>query len=321
MGDREFCDRAENLSLAITIQRHFMTIPEILQQFAHKDNKFPRAALEAATAQQEEITPHLLEILDYTAEHPDEVLDSFTTPYLYALYLLGQFRERRAYPLVLKLASLPPKTVDELLSDTISSGLPQILASVFDGDTAPLKALGQNQSAEIFVRTAVFHALTILVVHEVIAREEVIQYFAEVLDNQPDKDSDVLLGLLISSATLLYPEELFDQIKRKYEENLVDELCIGLDEIEEDLALGKEARLLKTRHDRHHQLIESAIKEMEWWYSYQEPPKSQSLSQALNLPNVPTLDRVSTYTAPLKVGRNDPCPCGSGKKYKKCCGQ
>ncbi|MBQ2707482.1 MAG: SEC-C domain-containing protein [Clostridia bacterium] len=29
-------------------------------------------------------------------------------------------------------------------------------------------------------------------------------------------------------------------------------------------------------------------------------------------------------TAPArtpKVGRNDPCPCGSGKKYKKCCGR
>jgi uncharacterized protein len=23
---------------------------------------------------------------------------------------------------------------------------------------------------------------------------------------------------------------------------------------------------------------------------------------------------------PKTVGRNDPCPCGSGKKYKKCCG-
>jgi preprotein translocase subunit SecA len=22
-----------------------------------------------------------------------------------------------------------------------------------------------------------------------------------------------------------------------------------------------------------------------------------------------------------EVGRNDPCPCGSGKKYKKCCGK
>ena len=25
--------------------------------------------------------------------------------------------------------------------------------------------------------------------------------------------------------------------------------------------------------------------------------------------------------AGAKVGRNDPCPCGSGKKYKKCCGK
>ncbi|MBN2570249.1 MAG: SEC-C domain-containing protein, partial [Deltaproteobacteria bacterium] len=22
----------------------------------------------------------------------------------------------------------------------------------------------------------------------------------------------------------------------------------------------------------------------------------------------------------IKIGRNDPCPCGSGLKYKKCCG-
>jgi preprotein translocase subunit SecA len=28
-----------------------------------------------------------------------------------------------------------------------------------------------------------------------------------------------------------------------------------------------------------------------------------------------------TVTAEKKVGRNDPCPCGSGKKYKKCCGK
>ena len=27
------------------------------------------------------------------------------------------------------------------------------------------------------------------------------------------------------------------------------------------------------------------------------------------------------YRAPPKIGRNDPCPCGSGQKYKKCCGR
>ena len=32
--------------------------------------------------------------------------------------------------------------------------------------------------------------------------------------------------------------------------------------------------------------------------------------------------RVGTYRREVpKTGRNDPCPCGSGKKYKKCCGR
>ena len=29
----------------------------------------------------------------------------------------------------------------------------------------------------------------------------------------------------------------------------------------------------------------------------------------------------TTIRKPKKIGRNDPCPCGSGKKYKKCCGR
>ena len=31
--------------------------------------------------------------------------------------------------------------------------------------------------------------------------------------------------------------------------------------------------------------------------------------------------RLATATRAVHVGRNDPCPCGSGKKYKKCCGK
>lgn len=31
--------------------------------------------------------------------------------------------------------------------------------------------------------------------------------------------------------------------------------------------------------------------------------------------------RLSKMAVSTKVGRNDPCPCGSGKKYKKCCGK
>ncbi len=41
----------------------------------------------------------------------------------------------------------------------------------------------------------------------------------------------------------------------------------------------------------------------------------ESEAQQRRLQDLPT-----TASTTVKVGRNDPCPCGSGKKYKKCCG-
>jgi uncharacterized protein len=39
---------------------------------------------------------------------------------------------------------------------------------------------------------------------------------------------------------------------------------------------------------------------------------------------VPTSTNFATQPNPFasfgKTGRNDPCPCGSGRKYKRCCG-
>ena len=30
--------------------------------------------------------------------------------------------------------------------------------------------------------------------------------------------------------------------------------------------------------------------------------------------------QVTTVRSEPKIGRNDPCPCGNGRKFKKCCG-
>lgn len=42
--------------------------------------------------------------------------------------------------------------------------------------------------------------------------------------------------------------------------------------------------------------------------------------EAPSVNGVEILDEDGTVRI-MKVGRNDPCPCGSGKKYKKCCGR
>lgn len=45
-----------------------------------------------------------------------------------------------------------------------------------------------------------------------------------------------------------------------------------------------------------------------------EPGRPENTEDVENLLNPPV-----PMTSEVKVGRNDPCPCGSGKKYKKCC--
>lgn len=40
-----------------------------------------------------------------------------------------------------------------------------------------------------------------------------------------------------------------------------------------------------------------------------------------NLNKKPITDQEPTINEVGKIGRNEPCICGSGKKYKKCCGK
>jgi preprotein translocase subunit SecA len=47
-------------------------------------------------------------------------------------------------------------------------------------------------------------------------------------------------------------------------------------------------------------------------------PKEQEMSFSHSDPGV---KKAPVVRSSEKVGRNDPCPCGSGKKYKKCCGR
>jgi len=85
--------------------------------------------------------------------------------------------------------------------------------------------------------------------------------------------------------------------------DVVDEFFIGYGSIEADLARDKRQSLMELRGDRRRSYVGDAVAEMQWWACF-SPPKQPPIAG----------------TRQKKVGRNDPYPCGSGKKYKKCCG-
>ena len=62
--------------------------------------------------------------------------------------------------------------------------------------------------------------------------------------------------------------------------------------------------------------VTSIFEEHEWAFSIDlEPDKPEDINDLEILLNPTRQTKVDA-----KPGRNEPCPCGSGKKYKKCCG-
>jgi SWIM/SEC-C metal-binding protein len=82
--------------------------------------------------------------------------------------------------------------------------------------------------------------------------------------------------------------------------------------------LGSEKRpvIVRVQTEQRGSEIASICSEHGWHYIIGfEPDKPEDISD---------LTRLLNPSGPIKAiatpGRNDPCPCGSGKKYKKCCG-
>jgi len=87
-----------------------MELQEILSELEYLDDgTFPRQALEQAIARREETTPHLLASLEQDIGAIATIIEDerIYMAHLYAMYLLAQFREPRAYPLPLFQAPKP----------------------------------------------------------------------------------------------------------------------------------------------------------------------------------------------------------------------
>ena len=107
-----------------------MGIESILRQFEYP-TVFPEAAVRAAIANQDEMVPRLLSVLERVVSDPDKALeDEASMAHLFAMFLLAQFREPRAYPLLVRFGRLPSETVDALAGDVLSQDFDAMLASV-----------------------------------------------------------------------------------------------------------------------------------------------------------------------------------------------
>ena len=297
-----------------------MDISEILQQLERCLAAFPRTAVADAVSHHEEITPVLLAILERVAENPAAyATDGDYFGHIFAMFLLAKFREARAHPLLLRIVSLPGETVFELLGDVVTENLGAILASVSGGDDAGLKALIENPEANDYVRNAAMRGLVTLVATGQRSRDEVMEYFAG-LFHRLDRRPSYVWSALANHCTDLCPAEVQDEIQQAYDDGLIDPGVIHPDDVQDAIAIGKEGALKNLRR-RRYRLIDDLEKEMDWMSGFQADSASSG-ARPIREDDTPQFEVVEPYQrSGPKVGRNDPCLCGSGKKFKKCCGK
>ena len=100
-------------------------ISEILTAFGRFDGTYRRDEVDAALALREVITPHLIAILERVLSDSIAYADSFG--HIYAIELLGHFREPRAHDVIVNLASLPPEVPHDLFRDIITEDLASVI--------------------------------------------------------------------------------------------------------------------------------------------------------------------------------------------------
>ncbi len=289
-------------------------VSTILQQLEESPNTLPEGALREAIARKDEITPHLLAVLEHVAREPDEVGERYVL-HAFAMFLLAQFREPRAFPLLLKLARLPRKSLDDLLGDIVTEDFAAILASVCGSDLGPIKALVEDPAVDEYVRSAALRALTTVFFDGRISRNELVAYHAHLLHGGLLRTPSFIWSSLAARATAIHPRENLAGLRRAFQEGLIDEFFIGWRQVERVASRAVDEVLAETRN-RDGALINDVIAVLGGWSCFRPDPGREPLASdaGLNWRPVP-----AATPAKPKVGRNDPCPCGSGKKYKKCC--
>jgi len=108
------------------------------------------------------------------------------------------------------------------------------------------------------------------------------------------------------------------EIRQAFADDLIDEGFIDLPWIKQNLKEGRKKVLAQLRADGHYHYVEDTVRELEWWACFRPPPPPVPQRPPSPAPGV------TARPAPppqKKVGRNEPCPCGSGRKYKHCCGK
>lgn len=216
---------------------------------------------------------------------------------IHACFLFGAIKTPDTMDAVFKLL----RERDEELGDWITEDFPTTLANFGLAAVENLKKFISDRTTGLYQRSAASGALSTIAHKHPEIWDSTVSFYRQLLQEEDDPEHP---GFLISDLSEFKDPEVLEDIRSLYEKGLVDDFIITMEDVDSIYSRPDE----KMDYQRHlaDPLEHFNPQEFErlWNISYKDR-------------RIP--DKLRRMLKPEKVGRNDPCPCGSGKKYKKCC--
>ncbi len=299
---------ADHLPTRATPEEVWFYFRERLTYIGESD---PIAVLNEASAFREQLAPYLVSTLETLAADPTPAQEQDYALHLHALVLLAEWRDERAYRPAVAFSRQPKARAEILFGDFAGELLNRCLASVFDGDMHVLVTLAEDDEVSEWLRLVALDALSICAVNGDADEQEVARHVlvsaervAAELRAKPNRrrgDNGLLAchaGTLADLGAMVY----LPIVRGWYVEGLIDAYFEPLEDLEFDMDLSRAQRATRMNEVGRGYIDSAAEAMLGLWGDDND-----------------VIGEPYVRETP-KIGRNDPCPCGSGKKFKKCCG-
>ena len=286
---------------------------ELIEKLYDNENKFNYETVKKIKKNKGKVNSYLLEELSKNIENYNSE-KGFPIFVDYALFLLAEFKEKKAFPLILKMLSIPNLDGFDVLGDGVMEKLSSIMVSVFDGDFLGLNEIIENKDIDSYIRNSALETYVYFYQNNLVDKKDLIQFLRKIilLYNYDDDIYNFILTVIISTHLI----EMIPDVKIMFEQDAIDYYIRG------GYAEFIDYLFNYDKFDTI-DIISNIEDNMASWYCFHKEEKDNkefdydNMEQAMNeFIKESTNQNIINYN---KIGRNDPCPCGSGKKYKKCC--
>ena len=248
-------------------------ILKILAAFETFDGTYKRDEVDAALALQQEITPHLIAVLEKVLSDPIRyVREPNHFGHIYAVELLGHFREPRAHDVIVDLFSLPPELPHDLFGDIVTEDLPALLFVTCGGSMERIVELLLNRAADDYCRSAAAGALVYAAIEGITPRAEVVALFGSLFTGNEAAPDSAFWELLANDICDLYPDELMPVIKEAFDAKLILGEFVNYSFVERTLHRGKAQAFQEVQDNLKRYAPADVHDRMSWWACFRQKP-------------------------------------------------